>query len=107
MQNLLETLGARIRHFRTVAKLSQEQLARRACLAKGYLSDVERGKVNISTVNLDKIAVTLHVPLHVLLENDVIMTEKETLLNIMRKLPDDTLAALYRICLMMPVKAKP
>lgn len=106
MQNVLVILGAHIRHFRTAAKLSQGELARRTCLGKGYLSDVERGKVNVSTVNLNKIAETLRVPLYVLLEEDT-MTEKDVLLKLMRKMPDDALEAVYRICLMIPVKAKP
>lgn len=103
MKDVLKTLGMHIRHFRTAAELSQCELARRAQLTKSYLSDVERGKANISAANLDKIAVMLQVPLHALLEGETV-PEKQAMLALMGKMPDDALAALYRLSLMIPAK---
>ena len=59
MKGLSEKLGARIRYFRMVARMSQGELANASQLTNGYLSDVERGKVNISITNLNQIAEAL------------------------------------------------
>ena len=48
-------IGSRIRELRTVAGLSQEKLALVAGLDRTYIASVEKGKRNISIVNLEKI----------------------------------------------------
>ena len=48
-------IGSRIRELRTVAGLSQEKLALAAGLDRTYIASVEKGKRNISIVNLEKI----------------------------------------------------
>lgn len=107
MKDLSEKLGKRIRHFRMSSRMSQGELAIASKLTNGYLSDVERGKVNISISNLDLIAESLNVPLSVLLDCDTSCNKEEMLLAIqqkMRDIPDDALEALYRIVLMMGQK---
>ena len=69
---------------------------RAACLTKSYLSEVERGKVNISVANLDKIAEALGVPLFVLLDCGDLPGRNEVLRDL-AELPDDALAALHRL----------
>lgn len=104
MKGLSEKLGARIRYFRMVARMSQGELANASQLTNGYLSDVERGKVNISITNLNQIADALGVPLSVLLDCDTDSDREITLLAIqekLQKMPDDALAALHRIMVMM------
>lgn len=68
MRNLSEKLGASIRRYRIAGGLTQHELARLAGLTSGYLSDVERGKVNISIANLNSLADALNVPLATLLD---------------------------------------
>lgn len=104
MKGLSEKLGARIRYFRMVARMSQGELANASQLTNGYLSDVERGKVNISITNLNQIAEALGVPLSVLLDCDTDVDKEQTLMSIhkkLKKMPDDGLLALQRIVFML------
>lgn len=68
MKDLSQKLGGRIRYFRAGAGMSQSALAQASGLTNGYLSDVERGKVNISISNLNSLADALNVPLAALLD---------------------------------------
>ena len=65
--DLLSTLGARIRRHRKKAGWTQVQLAERIGIDRSFLADVERGKRNISILNLDLIAKGLKIPLSRLL----------------------------------------
>jgi transcriptional regulator with XRE-family HTH domain len=53
--------GARIRELRHALGLSQEELAFRAGLHWTYVSSTERGKRNVSLVNIEKLALALNV----------------------------------------------
>ena len=57
----LKKLGARIRELRQRRKLSQEALADEAEIARSYMSGIERGVRNCSTLHLVKLARALHV----------------------------------------------
>lgn len=50
-----ELIGRRIRELRSERKLSQEKFSFEAGLDRTYVASVERGKRNISIVNLEKI----------------------------------------------------
>ena len=56
-------LGERIRLYRKLSQMTQETLAEKAQLAPSYLSDVERGRENISVDALARIACSLGVEL--------------------------------------------
>ena len=60
-----EKVGRRIRELRGQLGISQEELAARASLDRTYITSVERGKRNISIVNLEKLSNALEVPLKV------------------------------------------
>ena len=60
-----EKVGQRIRELRGQLGISQEELAAHANLDRTYITSVERGKRNISIVNLEKISIALEVPLKV------------------------------------------
>lgn len=100
MKDLPEKLGERIRRFRITARMSQGSLALASHIAKSYLSDVERGKVNISIANLDKIAEALHIPLSLLLDWDEAVNRTD-MLKALGALPDDALRAMYRLGMMI------
>ncbi|RRD69052.1 MULTISPECIES: helix-turn-helix domain-containing protein [unclassified Desulfovibrio] len=53
---LLQIVGASLRAYRRERALTQEQVAEMAGLNVTYLSDVERGKRNISLINLARLA---------------------------------------------------
>lgn len=50
-----QKVGNRIRELRTASGLSQEKLALAAELDRTYIASVEKGKRNISIVNIEKI----------------------------------------------------
>lgn len=68
MTDPLKDFGLRLVQIRKQQSLSQEKLALDSGLARSYLSGVERGKRNISLLNIHKLASILKVPASVLLE---------------------------------------
>jgi transcriptional regulator with XRE-family HTH domain len=57
----MATLGERVRELREEQNLTQDQLAARAKLSKGFLSDVENNKRNVGSEYLLRIANALGV----------------------------------------------
>lgn len=55
--------GKAIRHLRSDLNISQEELAIRSGLHRTYISDIERGKRNISLENIEVIAKSLNISL--------------------------------------------
>jgi transcriptional regulator with XRE-family HTH domain len=45
----MPSIGDRIREIRETRKLTQEQLAEKALVSKGFLSEIENGKRNVSS----------------------------------------------------------
>lgn len=60
-QRVKQRFGARLRELRKARKMSQEALAFAADLDRSYLSGIERGKKNLSLVNIHRIADALGV----------------------------------------------
>ena len=58
-----EDVGNRIKEYRNNMGISQESLAHEAGLDRTYITSVERGKRNISIVNLEKITKALNIKL--------------------------------------------
>ncbi len=58
-----DEVGNRIKELRSSRGISQETLAHEAGLDRTYITSVERGKRNISIVNLEKIAIALNISL--------------------------------------------
>jgi len=56
--------GNRLREVRLKVGISQEKLADMAKLHRTYVSAVERGRCNISLVNIEKLAIALEVTMH-------------------------------------------
>jgi len=63
-------VGARIRQFRAARKMSLRQLADRAGISPGFLSQVERGQVNASVGTLRRLAQSLGIVLPDLFTDD-------------------------------------
>lgn len=59
---LLTNFGARVRNTRLALGLSQEKLALDCGLDRTYISSVERGKRNVSLINIHKLATALGIP---------------------------------------------
>jgi transcriptional regulator with XRE-family HTH domain len=64
-----EIVGRNIRAYRTEAGLTLEKLAEKAELSWPYLSEIERGRENISLDKLAQLAQALNVTLSKLVEN--------------------------------------
>lgn len=61
----IETLfGNRLRELRNMRNWSQEELAFRCNVSKNYISDVERGRRNVSLKAIEKIARGLEVEIY-------------------------------------------
>lgn len=60
-EQILKSFGRKLHCLRVSLKLSQEQLAERAQLDRTYVSSVERGKQNVSLLNICKLADALKV----------------------------------------------
>ena len=65
----LDSFGERVRELRQQKGLSQNSLAARAGLDRTYLSEIERGRKNLSLVKIVKIATALEVEVTDLFRN--------------------------------------
>jgi len=61
MENIRKGLGKRIRTFRKLKALTQEELGEKAGLSYKFVGEIERGKVNPSLDSLVRIANALGV----------------------------------------------
>lgn len=66
---ILAQLGSNIKKIRIKRRLTQAKLAQKCCLDRSYISNVEKGKRNISTLRLNKIAKVLKVHICELLQD--------------------------------------
>lgn len=57
--NIKERIGLRLRELRTAKGLSQEKFSFKCDLDRTYIASIERGKRNVSVVNIEKIAEAL------------------------------------------------
>jgi len=65
--DILLRVGRRIRQFRKMYQMSQEQLAEKADLHPTFIGKIERAEINPSIVSLKKIADAFKVPVSELL----------------------------------------
>ena len=61
MENINIRFGRRIKELRLMQNVSQEELGFRCQLSKNYVSDVERGRRNVSLKVVEKFASGLNV----------------------------------------------
>ena len=63
LKDMLSRFGVTVRSRRMALGISQEELADRAVLHRTYITDVERGRRNLTMVSVTKLAKALEVPL--------------------------------------------
>ena len=68
MTDVLCILGSRLRSIRQLQDISQEELADRCGFDRTYISMIERGKRNITILNLTRIAAGLGTSVSALTE---------------------------------------
>lgn len=64
------SFGKKLQQIRKSKNISQEELAFISNIDRTYISGVERGKRNISIVNINKIAIALDVDITVFFKKD-------------------------------------
>ena len=69
MSKLAIEIGQRIRNYRTLQRLSQEELAEKCCMHPTYIGQLERGEKNATLESVEKIAIGLSISLSKLFEN--------------------------------------
>jgi transcriptional regulator with XRE-family HTH domain len=70
VRKLAQTLGRRLRFYRSRLGVSQQELANRASLARSYLSALERGKAGLPRLlTLVRLATSLEVKVAVLVRH--------------------------------------
>ncbi len=69
MGDLAKAIGQRIRNYRTQLGLSQEKLAELSGCHPTYIGQLERGEKNATIESVEKVAVSLKIPLSKLFEN--------------------------------------
>lgn len=65
--DVVELLGANVRHYRKLKGMTQEQLALDTGMERSYVSDLERGTRNPSVRALGRLAEALAIAPHQLL----------------------------------------
>ena len=66
--DVVELLGANVRHYRKLKGMTQEQLGLETGMERSYVSDLERGTRNPSVRALGRLAEALDIEPHALLE---------------------------------------
>ncbi len=61
--DIRERFGFAVKDRREALGLTQEEFAERAGIHRTYLSDVERGRRNLSLVNIERLALALSMKL--------------------------------------------
>ncbi|HBB67298.1 MAG TPA: transcriptional regulator [Elusimicrobia bacterium] len=61
MKDIRKSYGEHLKAFRKKKGISQEDLAFKSTIHRTYISEVERGRRNISIVNIAKIAKALNL----------------------------------------------
>ena len=69
VNNPLLQFGQRVKRYRQLRGISQEDLADLADLHRNYVSQIECGRRNLSLLNILKLARALRIPASKLIEN--------------------------------------
>ncbi|MGB0563604.1 MAG: helix-turn-helix domain-containing protein, partial [Spirulinaceae cyanobacterium] len=73
--SITRTFGNRVRHFRKLKDISQEELADLCGLHRTYIGSVERGERNITLKNAEKISQALGEPIISFLGEQIMIIE--------------------------------
>jgi transcriptional regulator with XRE-family HTH domain len=78
LEENMPSVGDRIREIREIKKLTQDQLAEKAAMSKGFLSEIENGKRNVSSEYLLRIANSLGASVDYLLRGTTDLPDNAT-----------------------------
>ncbi|OHD19336.1 MAG: transcriptional regulator [Spirochaetes bacterium GWD1_27_9] len=66
----LKHFGNKIKHFRKIKNISQEELAELSDLHRTYIGGIERGERNVSLINIEKLAKALNIQIKDLFDDE-------------------------------------
>ena len=72
--DVVQLLGERVRYYRKLKGMTQEQLAHETEMERSYVSDLERGTRNPSVRALGRLADALEIEPHLLLKPPIALT---------------------------------
>lgn len=73
--DIVEVFGKNVRRYRSLANLTQENLAELSKLNRTYISDIECFRRSISLENIQRIATALQIDTYKLLIEDDLISE--------------------------------
>jgi transcriptional regulator with XRE-family HTH domain len=73
----MTTLGTKLRKFRTVAKLSQQEIADKLNIRQATYSNWEKGTTNPSLEHIIKLSEVLNVPIQEFLSNNIYIQSQD------------------------------
>jgi len=76
--DIRQTFGSNLRHYRTLADMSQAALAVKMGVDRAHVSSMERGQQNVTIITLWHAALALGVEPDVLLKADTADENKQT-----------------------------
>jgi transcriptional regulator with XRE-family HTH domain len=68
---ILVHFGNKVREYRKIKGLSQEQLSFKADMHRTYIGMIERAEKNITLLNIEKISIALEVAIDELLNQNI------------------------------------
>lgn len=77
-KTIMRNFGLNIRARRKELKMSQEELAKKALIHWSYISSIERGKRNISLINICKLAIALNCRIEILFGANILPNSHES-----------------------------
>lgn len=93
-------LGRRVRYFRAAKGLTQEKFSELCGISPRYISELERGKANVTVDILEPVADALGIKLKELFDNEH-EAERDVLMkgiaDILKSANDEQLKTIYRI----------
>ena len=90
MSEFYKSFGRCLKRLRQDAGLTQQQLADRVAMDFKYLGEIERGKVNVTLRNIERICKALNVQPYELFMFSSGIDKNKTLSSIMSKSDDET-----------------
>ena len=99
IENTIDHIGAKIKYYRLLNKISLSKLADEANISKSTLFGLEEGKSNPTISTLINIASTLNISLNELIGNSVENSTNNTNLTLIST-PNDELYKLYKLTLL-------
>lgn len=94
-RELLKTFGVNIKHYRSLFKWSQAELADKIDISINFLSDIETGKKWPSPTTMVKFAEIFHIEVYEIFKPEIILPDRAG--SILQKYTDDVLAAISQI----------